>query len=309
MTVVDLIRTKRIVVQALAEEGIALPAFGGTVWRGAFGTVLRRACCATKKSTCAGCNLHDRCAYSYMFDTPPPSSAQMMRKYPSVPHPFVLEPPERSRFAPGETITFSIVLIGSAIELLPQVAYTAVHMGETGLGRTRGKYRVLSMQGGSGEVLYKDGKVISAWVDDSDRLRARLDAFRQRTRIEIKFLTPTRLKYEGILRASAAFHVVFRNLLRRISAMSYFHCGSSLDLDFRSLVDGSIQVNTKTEQLAWFDLERWSSRQSTVMKLGGFVGHAVYEGDLSRFMPYLVLGEQVHVGKGATFGLGQYRII
>jgi hypothetical protein len=33
-----------------------------------------------------------------------------------------------------------------------------------------------------------------------------------------------------------------------------------------------------------------------------------HEGDLAPFWPYLVFGQWVHVGKGATFGLGGYRL-
>jgi CRISPR/Cas system endoribonuclease Cas6 (RAMP superfamily) len=34
----------------------------------------------------------------------------------------------------------------------------------------------------------------------------------------------------------------------------------------------------------------------------------VYEGDLGPFLPLLRLGELLHVGKHATFGLGRYEV-
>jgi len=40
----------------------------------------------------------------------------------------------------------------------------------------------------------------------------------------------------------------------------------------------------------------------------GLVGHAVYEGDLARFMPVLRLAELLHVGKHATFGQGRVEV-
>ena len=33
-----------------------------------------------------------------------------------------------------------------------------------------------------------------------------------------------------------------------------------------------------------------------------------YEGDFASFWPYLKFGECVHVGHGATFGLGRYMV-
>jgi hypothetical protein len=44
------------------------------------------------------------------------------------------------------------------------------------------------------------------------------------------------------------------------------------------------------------------------MTLGGFVGTATFASDLGAFMPFLRLGEAVHIGEGTAFGLGRYRI-
>ena len=41
------------------------------------------------------------------------------------------------------------------------------------------------------------------------------------------------------------------------------------------------------------------------MTLGGFVGTLDLEGDLAPFIPLLRTAEIVHLGKGATFGLGR----
>ena len=57
--------------------------------------------------------------------------------------------------------------------------------------------------------------------------------------------------------------------------------------------------------LRWHDCKRWSQRQQASMKLGGLVGRLVLEGDLAPFASLLGAAEVVHVGKGATFGLGQ----
>ncbi len=58
----------------------------------------------------------------------------------------------------------------------------------------------------------------------------------------------------------------------------------------------------------WTTWARYSARQDRRMEWSGLVGTATYAGDLAPFWPYLVFGQWVHVGKGATFGLGAYRI-
>ncbi|MCE8429907.1 MAG: CRISPR system precrRNA processing endoribonuclease RAMP protein Cas6 [Candidatus Methanoperedens sp.] len=45
------------------------------------------------------------------------------------------------------------------------------------------------------------------------------------------------------------------------------------------------------------------------LKMGGFLGEITFEGDLNEFMPFLKLGEYLHIGKGTVFGLGKYEII
>jgi hypothetical protein len=44
------------------------------------------------------------------------------------------------------------------------------------------------------------------------------------------------------------------------------------------------------------------------MALGGAVGTWHLEGELAPFIPLLHLGQWLHVGKNATFGLGRYTL-
>lgn len=45
------------------------------------------------------------------------------------------------------------------------------------------------------------------------------------------------------------------------------------------------------------------------MKMGGFIGSITFEGGLESFLPFLLVGEYIHVGKGTSFGLGKYEIL
>jgi len=43
-------------------------------------------------------------------------------------------------------------------------------------------------------------------------------------------------------------------------------------------------------------------------ELSGFVGEATYEGELSEFLPWLALGELIHIGKHTAWGNGRIEL-
>ena len=128
-------------------------------------------------------------------------------------------------------------------------------------------------------------------------------------KITISLLTPLRLRFDGHITDKIEFHVLIRNLLRRISSLSYFHCGEKFQVDFKGLIEKARAVNQIASDSHWYDWKRYSTRQEEWMSLGGVTGTVSYEGDISDFMLLLRLGEYVHVGKGTSFGLGKYEIL
>ena len=133
---------------------------------------------------------------------------------------------------------------------------------------------------------------------------------------ELKFLTPARLKYEDTLTMNLEFHIFIRQLLRRLYLLNHYYCKESQvdgglpgDGYHRILIDKAHTTGIKTSNLRWHDWERYSRRQDTRMKLGGFVGDIAYKGAISPFYPFIEAGTILHVGKGTSFGLGKYTII
>jgi len=116
---------------------IILPSYKGSTLRGGFGYALKRVVCAIRDKECPDCLLKEKCVYSYVFETPPPSDTKIMRKYKSAPHPFVIEPsPERQRvYKSGDEIHFGLILIGRAIDYLPYFIYTFDELGRIGIGK------------------------------------------------------------------------------------------------------------------------------------------------------------------------------
>jgi hypothetical protein len=66
-------------------------------------------------------------------------------------------------------------------------------------------------------------------------------------------------------------------------------------------------VQTVAVQSRWLDRSR-RTRQGFAQDLSGFVGEVTYRRDLTPFLPLLLLGECLHVGKNAAFGNGWYEM-
>jgi hypothetical protein len=322
----------RFIIKAL--DTLRLPPYKGSTFRGGFGHAFKKVVCVNRSRDCAPCLLKERCVYSYVFETPPPSDTAKMRKYPYAPHPFVLTPPleDRTEYEKGECLSCDLTLIGKAVDLLPYFIYTIDELGRIGMGKAKGKYSLEEVHAlgpdetveliYSGEEKLLRSPTLSPFTlgfspnalnlsqSQSSLSPSTLDLspFRSLSpkTLHLVFLTPARLKFNGHLSPTIEFHILIRNLLRRISLLSYFHCGRELELDFKGLIDTAQAVKVQESNLTWIDWERYSNRQEEKMKMGGLVGTIAYSGDFNPFWPYINLGEFIHVGKASSFGLGKY---
>ena len=294
----------------MALDGISLPVYKGSTLRGGFGVAFKRIVCVNRDKVCDSCLLKGKCVYSYVFETPPPSDTSKMRKYPFAPHPYIITPPlEKNRiYKKGEPLCFDLTLVGKSIDYLPYFIYTFDELGKIGIGKGRGSYQLEEVKS-QGETIYSSRTKTLKNNYKTIRIKDLSPSIPQSSVLHITFLTPTRLKFDGKLTPTLEFHVLIRNLLRRISLLSYFHCGEELNLDFKGIIEKSQDVAMTKSELSWIDWERYSNRQETKMKMGGFMGSVTYSGDFDPFLPFILLGEHIHVGKGTSFGLGKYKVI
>ncbi|MBZ4653883.1 MAG: hypothetical protein JG781_1222 [Peptococcaceae bacterium] len=299
------------------EEGLHLPAYKGSTLRGGFGTAFRRIACAQPKSPCSQCLLKSNCPYAYIFETEPPPDSLVLKNYDTIPRPFVLEPPLETRtfYGPGERLTFHLLLFGRAIPYLPYFIVVFRELGELGIGKGRKKYRLAELTAVNDlteerEVVYSgDNQLVRNFdLTVSGRDVLNYDKTWEQNVLSIDFQTMTRLKFEGRYVGNVPFHILIRNLLRRLSSLYYFHHGVMPNGNFQEIIKQAEKIRTVSEEFIWVDWERYSSRQDTRMNLGGVVGNVTYEGELAEFMPLLTLGQFTHVGKGATFGMGKYQV-
>ena len=299
-----------------AQDALLLPYYKGSTFRGGFGNAFRGVVCALKKMECKECMLASRCIYAYIFETSPNEDAEIMNmnKYEKIPHPFIIEPPEETKqiYKIGDKLYFSLILIGRAIDYLSYFIFTFEELGKIGIGRGRGKYRLTEVETGKKELVYSsDSKTVRAATPEELYIQETFDfsGHLEKT-IKIKFLTPARISYQRNLTTDLKFHILIRNLLRRLNLLHYFHCEKSIPAwDHKELIQRAEGVSTKASSLRWLDWERYSSRQNVKMKMGGITGEITYKGNMEPFMPILKAGEIVHIGKGTSFGLGKHEVI
>lgn len=275
----------------------------GLALRGGFGQAFRRVACSCPYEECHHCPLKETCSYSYIFATSPPPSSLRLKKFQEIPRPFILEPLSPSRFR--------VVLVGRAVAYLPYFIVSFRELGIAGIGKPRTRFRlirVMARKGECQELIYHtdDGMIRRLKLSYSF---ADFKAGPVPAELKIQFLTPTRILKAGRLQRQPDFACLFQRLLERISNLAYFHCGEELKVDFPSLLNQAERIETIHSDLHWQDLTHYSSRQRTRLKLGGFVGTATYKGNFKRFIRFLRLGEHLHLGKGATYGFGKYRIV
>ena len=331
-------RFTRFRLQLKPRGTLYLPSYKGSTLRGGFGQVFRRIACLGSDRGFGECLLRERCPYHYIFETPPPAHSAVLDKVPTAPQPFVLEPPLETKrvYQPGEELVFHLVLIGKAIDYLPYFIYAFDELGRVGLGRSKGTYTLelvswldpdgtaVPIYNGSRKVLTDSFRALSLSLLSVSSSSLSPDSVSPSvsgpslsqlsvsslsvSSLSVSSLTRTRIMFENQLAADCEFHVLFRNLVRRIALLDYFHCSGEFPPERREFVEQARVIETVTSDLRWVDWERYSNRQQRRMRMGGFVGQVTYRGNFTEFLPYLLLGTYTHVGKGATFGLGKYRI-
>jgi hypothetical protein len=289
--------------------------------RGAFGQAFRKLCCIPECRDAKSCPISAACPYKLLFEPSPPKNSNLLSKSQDIPRPFVFRAPETNQtcYNPGEAFQFELILVGRALNYLPYFAIAFRNLAEMGIGLNRAKCSLdkieeINPHGGDSEpkIIYggndkyiKAAEGISAGKWIRERLLTRGMGT---TRVTIRFMTPTFLRADGNIVERPEFHHVFKRLRDRISSLSSFFGPGDINIDFREIGKRAEDVRTIEVETNWLNRCRTSSKTHQRHELSGFIGEAVYEGELNEFLPWLALGEMVHVGRHAAWGNGRIEV-
>lgn len=296
------------------QSALDLPEYAGSLLRGQFGASLRQISCMTQAPECQGCTLRATCPYPAIFEAPGPAQ-HALQNFSHIPNAYVIEPPPfgTRRVQAGGMLQFNVVLFGRALQHLPLVSFALQHALKNGLGQTRAKgvLQSIEVQHNSQHMqfqpVWQAGDAAIAAHDTAYPIAASHDLVR---RITLEFHTPLRLQNQGkpLQADQLTPRKLVANLLRRATLLAEFHADcKDLVLNAPELVRQAESLSQQT-RLRWQDWSRYSSRQQREMTLGGVLGAWTLEGPLQTLLPWLELGQWLHVGKNATLGMGAYTI-
>ncbi|MEZ5354579.1 MAG: CRISPR system precrRNA processing endoribonuclease RAMP protein Cas6 [Bryobacteraceae bacterium] len=246
------------------------PGKAGNVLRGGFGLALREVASVA--------------SYKRIFEPVAPSGPS---GFADPPRPFVFRAGSLSgrRIAPGDSFSFGLHVFDTRQPSLEDYTAALDRLGREGLGPGRGR---ATRTGSSEETI-----CLSLAPDDQPV-----------PRIRVCFLSPTELKAGEALAKRPEFDILFARARDRVASLAARYGDGPIDCDFRALGERARQVAMIECDVQLEIVERRSSRTGQTHPLGGFTGHALYQGALAEFAPWLRAACWTGVGRQTVWGNG-----
>lgn len=258
----------------------------------------RAAGCFNARLTCgAGID----CPCRHVFDQALATDPSALRRYQKPPLPFAFKIPLLSGELPsGDEAELILVVAGEVIRHLDLFIKAVLLLFEP--AAVFKNWQVLTI-----EAVSADGTRVAIPVNGSGGEFASLPLLSfdelfsgggfNCSKITMNFQTPLRLLHKGSPVQELSFTTVAGALFRRISSLAYYYGREELPHDFKWLAARSREVVCTGS-----DLHRVNYGGS----LQGVEGLLEYRGDLADFIPFLLLGSRLNLGKGAAYGMGCY---
>ncbi len=296
----------------VARESIYFPpGKSANILRGAFGTIFRRIACVPQCPGASSCEIRATCPYAQMFE---PSSDRSPSGFGDLPRPFVF----RAWHLDGRTIAaetafhFDLNLFDIRNPAIAYLVLAFAQLGHEGLGPQRRPVELtsvwqLDLDGQPATRLFDGTSLVGSQVPPQElNLEAQPELVR---RIRLNFVTPTELKIGDGLATKPEFGVLAARIRDRLSILGQTYGDGPLAIDFKAFGERALSVRMTQCAVHQVDVDRRSSRTGQVHSIGGFVGEAEYEGELSEFLPYLSAAKWTGVGRQTVWGKGEVELL
>jgi hypothetical protein len=251
------------------------PQFIGSQLRGALGYALKKVVCFNPTFDCNGCFGRDECQYFNFYEN--------RNRYQKFRLDFELN---------RDFYEFSIFLFEDTLYALPDIVSSFIKIvRELGLGQDRVTFDNFDM--------FINGKKIANLAESrGDFIKEfEIDDFQED--VVLRFVTPLRIKKKNRFLRDDSLEL--NDLL-----ISSYRRYLELKEEPRERVEFSGKITKKS--LKFIELERYSNRQKSRMKLGGLIGEVEIRGLNQESYELLKIAELIGLGKQTTFGLGKVKL-
>lgn len=263
----------------------------------------------------AGRLILGRDVFARLFEPPLPTDAAAVRRFQRPSPAFVLKAGTTAgkTACAGDDWQVEVIFVGTGISFIHEFIRVFQQVGQSGICQGRGRYTLIaaSSLGASGEAMEfiftgRDG-------DGSQPLQLlplawQVESFSGGGSWSIEMMTPARLVSQGKPLFHPTFRTFFPFILRRVGAMLWHWGGGHYEIDPHPLLAAAARVEVVENNLFWQD---WKAAAGGAGEesLGGISGSLVVFGPaLDDLFWVLSLGALLHIGKGAAYGVGEYRL-
>ncbi|WP_445612495.1 CRISPR system precrRNA processing endoribonuclease RAMP protein Cas6 [Geobacillus sp. YF-1] len=276
--------------------------------RGIVARVFKKQVCYDIEAACSNCSLNDSCMYAAVFESPH-YLVHRLNRGGTVPHPYIIRCGDgRTFFQTGDHLSFDMILFGRyakvfAIHLLSSFG----GMEQYGFGRERLLFRTLTIYQilDAKSIVLMDGNSIVAAPKES-RFQYQERPYEE---VRLQFVTPCRMIRKGkVLRNFSVEEFLWQVRHRAYHLLLLHHeQGDTVAWGDLPLLH---QKDVAIVSEEWEELSRYSMRQQQKVYLGGIKATLAMRRSnaLDQWLPLLSFNEKFHVGKGTSFGLGQYEL-
>ncbi|MDX2162946.1 MAG: CRISPR system precrRNA processing endoribonuclease RAMP protein Cas6 [bacterium] len=241
-----------------------------------------------------------------------------------VPRAFSVQPPAGNTVTQGHRFKFGVSLYGDAQALIPYLFRAVPEMGNLGIGKGRGGFRLVSIAeflplNDSRRILMHHERVVPPRFAVTHRRVLEEVGLRSADEVALRFITPMRLIESGALVHTPKMGTLLRRLLERAQALVDLY-GTYPDAKPSRLqwkdewqrmgklgdeIDGAGLLLDATR---WVDIDSFSQKRGRSSPIGGIVGLARWRIHSPEVLAWLLWGQSLHVGKNAAKGGGYFRV-
>ncbi|UCZ57700.1 CRISPR system precrRNA processing endoribonuclease RAMP protein Cas6 [Desulfurispirillum indicum] len=259
-----------------AKQNSILPQYKFSTLRGALGHGLRRVICIKRRAQCQDCSLLQHCPYTTIFD----NSATQTEFLPLV----CYSGNEQTEFQAGDTLPVHITLMGHAAAHSAYTLLALQEMASQGLGKDRQPFTI-------GDP--------PPYLQQVELFGETLPAGTYRMHLQ----SPLRSKSGSRLTTDLDLPKILQLAVKRVQTLY-----DSQQQPAPHLTQVMPDAREISRNLRWLDIGRYSNRQATKMKLGGFVGSMEFSDPTGAAASLLAAVAKIHIGKQTTFGYGKIEL-